>query len=469
MKKLTFLAFLLVFFVTTVNAQTDAPWRASEITLPYADLDINSVSLVDSNIYWIAGFSTTAASAIAGRTTDGGANWEWFDNTSGIGDIDLYCVYGRSATEAYVGDGGAAGGAGGDAKVYRTTDGGQNWFVAMNTGGTVGFMNWVRFTSTNIGYAMSDDPGDGAAYVAKTTNGGTNWTRLAGTYTGAGYNDVVDYYDDNNLYYGGGVKYLVKTTDGGATWSATATNGTSGTASVGVIAFSGSSLFIGHNAANSGVWYSTDGGATWDSSTYGSGFKGIVQGASVHTNHDGTVATMNAYTSGVFITKNKFMGTTMNSGATWTNETPYIKMEDTAKAKYMLNVFCKKYDTDKAFFVGVSSLGYLLKKYYPGGVGVNEDGLKPGSFALSQNYPNPFNPSTAISYTIGTASNVSLKIYNAMGQEVRTLVNSNQTANTYNVTWDGKDNAGNYVSTGVYMYRLVAGNNVESKKMMFLK
>ncbi len=104
-------------------------------------------------------------------------------------------------------------------------------------------------------------------------------------------------------------------------------------------------------------------------------------------------------------------------------------------------------------------------------VGVSEKDPVAKGFDLDQNYPNPFNPSTTIKYTLGANSNVSLKIYNAMGQEVRALVNGkSQVANTpYEVRWDGKDNAGNAVASGVYMYRLEAGNVKMTKKMMFLK
>ena len=97
-------------------------------------------------------------------------------------------------------------------------------------------------------------------------------------------------------------------------------------------------------------------------------------------------------------------------------------------------------------------------------VGVNATPELPQKFQLQQNYPNPFNPSTAISYTIAKAGNVSLKVYNMVGQEVATLVNGYQAANTYNI----KFNASNLAS-GVYVYELRAGNNVTSKKMVLMK
>ena len=91
-------------------------------------------------------------------------------------------------------------------------------------------------------------------------------------------------------------------------------------------------------------------------------------------------------------------------------------------------------------------------------------GQVPNQFQLGQNYPNPFNPSTEISYTIAKAGNVTLKVYNMLGQEVATLVNGFKSASTYKVNF----NAAN-LSSGVYMYTLRTGSNVVSKKMVLMK
>ena len=88
----------------------------------------------------------------------------------------------------------------------------------------------------------------------------------------------------------------------------------------------------------------------------------------------------------------------------------------------------------------------------------------PTEFSLSQNYPNPFNPSTTIKFDIPKATRVSLKIYNVLGQEVETLVNEIMEPGAYNFKWD----AGHFAS-GMYIYRIEAGNFVQSKKMMLIK
>lgn len=86
------------------------------------------------------------------------------------------------------------------------------------------------------------------------------------------------------------------------------------------------------------------------------------------------------------------------------------------------------------------------------------------SYKLSQNFPNPFNPSTKINFSIPVSSNVFLKIYNSIGQEVATLVNERMNSGSYRVDW----NAINY-SSGVYYYKIVAGDFVETRKMFLMR
>ena len=93
----------------------------------------------------------------------------------------------------------------------------------------------------------------------------------------------------------------------------------------------------------------------------------------------------------------------------------------------------------------------------------------PHRFSLSQNYPNPFNPSTWITYQIAAPGEVSLVIYNVMGQSVRTLVAGHQDAEIFQVEWGGKDDSGQKVSSGVYLYRLVSQKAVEIRRMLLLK
>jgi hypothetical protein len=88
---------------------------------------------------------------------------------------------------------------------------------------------------------------------------------------------------------------------------------------------------------------------------------------------------------------------------------------------------------------------------------------------LSQNHPNPFNPVTSIRYVVPDASHVTLRVYSLSGLLVRTLVDRALPAGTREVTWNGTDNAGNSVVSGVYFYQLRAGTFTESRKMVLLK
>ena len=97
------------------------------------------------------------------------------------------------------------------------------------------------------------------------------------------------------------------------------------------------------------------------------------------------------------------------------------------------------------------------------------DSKIPSSFVLEQNYPNPFNPVTTIKFSVplnvkGERSNVTLKVYDVLGNEVATLFNEYKSAGSYEVVFDA-----NKLSSGVYFYRLQAGNFVDTKKMLLLK
>jgi len=103
--------------------------------------------------------------------------------------------------------------------------------------------------------------------------------------------------------------------------------------------------------------------------------------------------------------------------------------------------------------------------------GIDDDLVIISTNILNDNYPNPFNPSTTISYNLAEDSNVELTIYNLKGQRVKQLVSSNQlSAGQHSVEWHGTDDAGENVSSGIYLYKLKAGDKYTStKKMILLK
>ena len=101
---------------------------------------------------------------------------------------------------------------------------------------------------------------------------------------------------------------------------------------------------------------------------------------------------------------------------------------------------------------------------------IDNNGLAlPETYALYQNYPNPFNPSTTIKFDLPEQANVSIVVYNILGSKVRTLYNDARVAGSHQIVWDGMNDQGIRVTSGVYIYTIKAGTFVESKKMTLMK
>jgi hypothetical protein len=96
-------------------------------------------------------------------------------------------------------------------------------------------------------------------------------------------------------------------------------------------------------------------------------------------------------------------------------------------------------------------------------------GILPQKFQLHQNYPNPFNPETQISYNLSEGTHVKLTVYNVLGQQVKVLVDEFQSAGTNIVIWDSRNENGKRVSSGIYFYKLQAGEVIQTKKMSLAK
>ncbi|MEI7907910.1 MAG: FlgD immunoglobulin-like domain containing protein, partial [Bacteroidota bacterium] len=99
----------------------------------------------------------------------------------------------------------------------------------------------------------------------------------------------------------------------------------------------------------------------------------------------------------------------------------------------------------------------------------NGKSVTPNNFDLAQNYPNPFNPETRISYRLSETGFTTLTIHDQLGRTIKTLVAQHQSSGDHAVVWNGKDESGNTVSSGIYFYSLNSGKSVQSKKMVLLK
>ena len=140
-----------------------------------------------------------------------------------------------------------------------------------------------------------------------------------------------------------------------------------------------------------------------------------------------------------------------------------------AKATYMANrdayITSLRDSMTNATFVyepGNAESAYITADNLPTSIENNSN--VPGKFYLSENYPNPFNPSTKISFTLPSATNVRLTVYNVLGQQVAELVNQHMSAGTYTVNFDASS-----LASGMYLYRIEAGSFMQNKRMMLIK
>ncbi|HDI83141.1 MAG TPA: T9SS type A sorting domain-containing protein, partial [candidate division WOR-3 bacterium] len=113
---------------------------------------------------------------------------------------------------------------------------------------------------------------------------------------------------------------------------------------------------------------------------------------------------------------------------------------------------------------------YFSKGEIITGIEENNSYSSPISFELMESYPNPFNASTSIKYTLPTRAHIELNIYNIQGQLVRTLLSGEKSPGTHKVNWDGRNERGRNVSSGIYFYQLkMAGGIQKTRKMILLK
>ena len=103
------------------------------------------------------------------------------------------------------------------------------------------------------------------------------------------------------------------------------------------------------------------------------------------------------------------------------------------------------------------------------GLAETDDGVSPHAFALGENYPNPFNPTTRIDFTLPRSERVRLTVYDVTGRTVAVLVDAVRSAGRHAVTWNGRDAAGRPVASGVYLYRLEAGDVTATRRMVLMK
>ena len=379
--------------------------------------------------------------------------------------------------------------------ILKTTNGGDNWLIKYDD---TCFFSRIYFADTNNGYA-SGGSGGGRAYFYKTTNSGINWNRIWNTGASefddmSGLNKDTIWVVDHDRLTGG----VFRTTNGGQSWTQQLSAGSQnpdkiymynarigfivnnnwGAKSLRKTTDSGNSWF---NILNEGFsdmkfldsltgwkcWRAdtinktTNGGLNWinyllppTSGNFGSSVitqiaiinNDTIWGAGPEKYH-----TPNGSSGMLYITT--------NGGLNWGYQLPDISIY----RYYLIDFESKKIGWAYSFFSGVHTVTGGDTTIY---VGVNKKSNEiPSGYYLFQNYPNPFNQFTIINYKCSIAGEISLKVFDILGKEVRTLVNEKKQPGTYQLRFDAEG-----LPSGVYFYSLIIdGKNIDTKKLVLVK
>lgn len=467
------------------SADTGKTWIKVEIESDTKPIygDHNKVVSIEGNLY-----ATTIQKSNPLVSTDGGLNW----TSLGIKGLRNPVIRGIFSIEEdiYVTTNDGAGTGQYGLGVYKSSDKGESWSkVPINLPeGHNGSFYTVRKNGTNL-YACS------YAGLFISSDGGSNWEVLAGTeewyisdihFTdnlwimagGDGFSRVWTSADaganweaqyqgigavfeniheaESGVVIGSNTTLIASSQDDGATWHfATADSGLSlfagGYYDIGSI---GSTLFsLPINEEN--IYKSEDGGKTWAKASDLVGLTGVAFDKLFTNNGELFVlGSRTVFEGGAFLFPREIYKSTDGI-----NFEMVIELEGVATG----------FGSPRLTFAGEELLlgykGSPIFKYTTDGMGTaNELEEKAGTFLLSQNYPNPFNPSTNISFNLPETGYVTLKVYNLLGHEVATLINGRMSAGVKNVTFDASQ-----LSSGMYLYRIQSGNNVQTKRMLLIK
>ncbi len=381
--------------------------------------------------------------------------------------------------------------------VLLTTDGGINWEEILINHSKIGGLQLekIYFLNENIGWALS------RCGILKTINGGKNWFFQADSIIYYNLYDI--YFINENIGWASGIfpffehqAAIYKTTDGGDTWEVRAFDNMHDPFYKITFIDSLDGWAVGGGLHQSGayVFHTNDGGDTWEGSVY-YGYEPLYDAAYMNRNNFWAVGnhvgfgriiytsdgenwvnqyssyipgfyplfsidftdSLNGWAAGYEVVR------TIDGGNNWGVVTDSIQLKALAAI-----------DTSEAW--GLSRTTSVLHTV-DGGLSwqpvtptsVDQISLSSLSFHLYQNYPNPFNSFTFINYQLSYRGEVSLKIYNLTGKEVRTLVNQIQARGVHQLTWNGKDNSGNEVSSGMYFLKLRFEPYSQNKKMLLTR
>lgn len=418
MKKIILITALVVLSVISTNS-INADWSK-----------INSAGNVYFMDILVDGSSIYAVSLNSGvyRSTDATASWQQLN--SGLSNSQsLKCTHIiKSGVNFYVStyDG-----------IYKSTDNAASW-VKKSDGLLIG--NGALYLFCESIFEINGELITGAySGIYRSTNGGDNW--LTTNITNGMHIWAKNFTLHNGILYAaretGNDPDGYKSTDNGITWQNIQP------LDYPSICFlsEGTKLFAG---TIHGAWLTTNNGQNWV--------------------HRATGLSPDPYNSsflrvnGLLLTSLKFGGSgiyiSSNDGVQWNDFGQGLPSLSSIEELILLNTK-----------VIAATSGGLYERNISELTGINQVSTEiPEKFMLEQNYPNPFNPTTTISFSAAHAGFVSLKLYDALGREVKQLVNGNLSAGTYEVTVDASQ-----MQSGVYFYRLKAGNFTETKRMVLVK
>lgn len=413
-KKLVITSILFLIFIQNINAQG---WQWIDTGFPVHIFDM-SFPPGQSNVGFAVGSTLIFnGDGIVLKTTDGGSNWMKISVDTLPG---LKAVYFTSLNVGYAG--------GYQNFLMKTTDGGASWQSIM-IDSKLWYFNNIKFYDDNNGVVISYPKS-----VYRTSDGGISWDSTYGVKRSV---EDICYADDTNLFIVGGDQKIYKSTSGGFLWTEV---------------YSGTLLqqfygvdFLDENyglvCGDSGkVLVTTDSGTNWTFNTVNN----IVSLSDVHI--------IDAQNSFVVGSPEQIYKST-NAGSSWISD---------FNGGANISLYKILFTENHAGLIS-GSQGKILKNtdYI---VPVELTSFTPVEYLLEQNFPNPFNPSTTISFVLPEAAEVTLKIYNTLGQKVAELVNTTLESGRYSYVWRAEN-----FPNGTYIYELRANDFKLFKKMILLK
>ncbi len=389
---------------------------------------LNTLFFINENTGWIAGGDGYAETyGVLIKTTDGGNNWmefPAFDNDM----IYSLCFINSNTGWA----------AGTNSTIKKSTDGGNNWVTIVPPAG-MKFTKILFIDSLNGWLTGFSGYGTWTTAIYKSTNGGLNWNQQFSAY---GYElDALSFLNSQTGYAGGGWPNMsgkvLKTTNGGNDWIETNLNSTHKILSIDFM-----NELTGWAAGGEGhgfIYRTTNGGQNWNMQ-YDTLFNEVNSISFTDENHGWAAGRGDLF----FTTDGGYRWSRSFSGSDFIQTVQFVNQNTGWIAGYY---------------------GVVLKTTNGGSVFVNNNSLVvPEGYELFQNYPNPFNPSTMIEYSIPKECPVSIIVYDITGREIETLVNEVKRAGYYTVQFNTSR-----LSSGIYFYRITAGDFTQTKKMILLK